>query len=214
MEIKDKPVTLESLKIAYNANREAIQASNNNISEHNVSETSHNDIRLLIDGLTARLTAIADSDDETLDQMSELIAYIKSNKSLIDSITTDKINVADIIDNLTTNVSNRPLSAKQGVVLKALIDAITIPTLLSQLSEDSTHRLVTDAEKESWNNKSNFSGKYSDLSDIPSFTLKLHTDGLVYVFIDGTPTGNGISIGDITTDNVSTLDEAKTYLGI
>lgn len=214
MEIKDKPVTLESLKIAYNANREAIQASNNNISEHNVSDTSHNDIRLLIDGLTARLTAIADSDDETLDQMSELIAYIKSNKSLIDSITTDKINVADIIDNLTTNVSNRPLSAKQGVVLKALIDAITIPTLLSQLSEDSTHRLVTDAEKESWNNKSNFSGKYSDLSDIPSFTLKLHTDGLVYVFIDGTPTGNGISIGDITTDNVSTLDEAKTYLGI
>lgn len=214
MEIKDKPVTLESLKIAYNANREAIQASNNNISEHNVSNTSHNDIRLLIDGLTARLTAIADSDDETLDQMSELIAYIKSNKSLIDSITTDKINVADIIDNLTTNVSNRPLSAKQGVVLKALIDAITIPTLLSQLSEDSTHRLVTDAEKESWNNKSNFSGKYSDLSDIPSFTLKLHTDGLVYVFIDGTPTGNGISIGDITTDNVSTLDEAKTYLGI
>lgn len=214
MEIKDKPVTLESLKIAYNANREAIQASNNNISEHNVSDASHNDIRLLIDGLTARLTAIADSDDETLDQMSELIAYIKSNKSLIDSITTDKINVADIIDNLTTNVSNRPLSAKQGVVLKALIDAITIPTLLSQLSEDSTHRLVTDAEKESWNNKSNFSGKYSDLSDIPSFTLKLHTDGLVYVFIDGTPTGNGISIGDITTDNVSTLDEAKTYLGI
>lgn len=214
MEIKDKPVTLESLKIAYNANREVIQASNNNISEHNVSDTSHNDIRLLIDGLTARLTAIADSDDETLDQMSELIAYIKSNKSLIDSITTDKINVADIIDNLTTNVSNRPLSAKQGVVLKALIDAITIPTLLSQLSEDSTHRLVTDAEKESWNNKSNFSGKYSDLSDIPSFTLKLHTDGLVYVFIDGTPTGNGISIGDITTDNVSTLDEAKTYLGI
>ena len=214
MEIKDKPVTLESLKIAYNANREAIQASNNNISEHNASDTSHNDIRLLIDGLTARLTAIADSDDETLDQMSELIAYIKSNKSLIDSITTDKINVADIIDNLTTNVSNRPLSAKQGVVLKALIDAITIPTLLSQLSEDSTHRLVTDAEKESWNNKSNFSGKYSDLSDIPSFTLKLHTDGLVYVFIDGTPTGNGISIGDITTDNVSTLDEAKTYLGI
>lgn len=214
MEIKDKPVTLESLKIAYDANREAIQASNNNISEHNASDTSHNDIRLLIDGLTARLTAIADSDDETLDQMSELIAYIKSNKSLIDSITTDKINVADIIDNLTTNVSNRPLSAKQGVVLKALIDAITIPTLLSQLSEDSTHRLVTDAEKESWNNKSNFSGKYSDLSDIPSFTLKLHTDGLVYVFIDGTPTGNGISIGDITTDNVATLDEVKAYLGI
>jgi hypothetical protein len=54
--------------------------------------------------------------------MSELIAYIKSNKNLIDGITTSKVNVADIIDNITTNVANKPLSAAQGVVLKSLID--------------------------------------------------------------------------------------------
>ena len=100
------------------------------VSEHNTASNAHNDIRLLVQGLTERLNALADSDDTTLDQMSEVVAYIKSNKSLIDAITTSKINVSDIIDNLTTNVSNKPLSAAQGVALKALIDGITIPEKL------------------------------------------------------------------------------------
>ncbi len=97
---------------------------------HNASTTAHNDIRQLISGLTSRLNALADSDDTTLDQLSEIVAYIKANKSLIDSITTSKVNVSDIIDNLTTSVSNKPLSAKMGVELKKLIDAIVIPTSL------------------------------------------------------------------------------------
>lgn len=100
------------------------------VSEHNVSEEAHNDIRLLVQGLTDRLNTLADSDDDTLDQMSEIVAYIKSNKTLIDAITTSKVSVADIVDNLTTNVSNKPLSAAQGVALKALIDGITIPETL------------------------------------------------------------------------------------
>lgn len=94
------------------------------VSKHNTSEKSHNDIRLLIEGLSSRLDAVADSDDTTLDQLSEIVAYIKSNKSLIESITTSKVNVSDIIDNLTTSVSNKPLSAKQGAELKKLIDNI------------------------------------------------------------------------------------------
>lgn len=107
------------------------------VSEHNTSEASHNDIRLLIEGLTNRLNALANSDDTTLDQMAEVVAYIKNNKSLIDGITTNKVSVSDIIDNLTSNVSNKPLSAKQGVALKALIDAIVVPTKTSQLQNDS-----------------------------------------------------------------------------
>ena len=56
--------------------------------------------------------------------MAEIVAYIKNNKTLIDNVTTSKVNVTDIINNLTTNVSNKPLSAAQGVALKALIDAL------------------------------------------------------------------------------------------
>ena len=96
----------------------------NSISAHNTSTDAHNDIRDLITGLTARLNTLADSDDTTLDQMSEIVEYIKSNKSLIDSITTNKVNVSDIINNLTTNVTNKPLSAAQGVAIKSLIDSL------------------------------------------------------------------------------------------
>ena len=138
------------------------------IASHNASSTSHNDIRLLVEGLENRLSALADSDDITLDQLSEIVAYIKSNKSLIDAITTNKVSVSDIIDNLTTNSATKPLSAAQGVVLKSLIDAIVIPTKLSELAADASHRLVTDTEKQTWNNKSDFSGSYNDLSDKPT----------------------------------------------
>lgn len=95
------------------------------LSTHNTSEISHSDIRLLISGLTTRLNALADSDDTTLDQLSEIVAYIKNNKSLIDGITTSKVNVSDIIDDLTTNSGDKVLSAKQGTILKGLITDLT-----------------------------------------------------------------------------------------
>lgn len=105
------------------------------VSAHNAGKDTHSDIRLLIQGLTERLNALADSDDTTLDQLSEIVAYIKSNRTLIEAITTSKVSVADIIDNLDTNVSDKPLSAAQGVALKALIDAITIPTVDNTLTQ-------------------------------------------------------------------------------
>ena len=123
------------------------------ISTHNTNTEAHNDIRKLITGLTNRLNALADSDDTTLDQLSEIVAYVKNNKSLIDGITTSKVNVADIINNLTTNVSNKPLSAAQGVALKALIDAITVPTKVSELTNDSgylTSFTETDPTVPAW----------------------------------------------------------------
>lgn len=109
---------------------EIVTTSESKVAAHNIGTDTHSDIRLLIQGLTDRLNAMADSDDTTLDQLSEIVAYIKSNRDLIAAITTDKVSVADIIDNLTTNVTNKPLSAAQGVALKALIDAISIPDKL------------------------------------------------------------------------------------
>lgn len=95
------------------------------LQSHNSSGSSHDDIRSLVSGLTTRLNALADSDDTTLDQLSEIVAYIKNNKSLIDNVTTGKVNVADIVDTLTSTSVNKPLSAKQGKVLKDLMDALT-----------------------------------------------------------------------------------------
>ena len=100
------------------------------VAAHNTSGAAHADLRALIEGLTSRLNALADSDDTTLDQLSEIVAYIKSNKTLIDAVTTGKVSTSDIVDNLTTNASGKVLSAAQGVALKAMIDGIVIPTAL------------------------------------------------------------------------------------
>lgn len=107
------------------------------ISTHNTATDAHNDIRLLINDVDTRLNALADSDDTTLDQMSEIVTYIKSNKELIENVTTNKVNVADIVNNLTTNVSNKPLSAAQGVALKNLVDGKLDSSTLSDAVDDA-----------------------------------------------------------------------------
>lgn len=112
-------------------------AKTSDLTSHNTNASAHNDIRLLVTELTNRLNALANSDDTTLDQMSEIVAYIKNNKSLIDGVTTGKVNVSDIINNLTTNVSNKPLSAAQGVALKALIDAKAAKSDLTGLATET-----------------------------------------------------------------------------
>ena len=132
---------------------DAAGTASNLVTGHNVATDSHNDIRELISGLNTRLNTLANSTDEDLDQMAELVTYIKNNKDLIDGITTNKVNVSDIINNLETNVENKPLSAAQGVALKALIDAITVPTKVSELTNDSgylTSFTETDPTVPAW----------------------------------------------------------------
>lgn len=200
------------------------------VTAHNADATAHNDLRVELKALSDRLNAFFDSDDMTLDELSEIVAYITNNKTLIESITTSKVSVSDIIDNLTTNVANKPLSAAQGVALKGLVDALSnslsnyalsseiptkvsqltndsefitcytetdptvpawakastkpsytaaevgalpdttvIPSTLSDLTEDSTHRLVTDTEKSNWNAK-------AEVSAIPTKVSELTND--------------------------------------
>lgn len=154
------------------------------IATHNVGESSHQDMRLLIANLVNRLNAIADSDDTTLDQLSEIVAYIKSNKSLIEAITTEKISYTDIVNNLETNVANKPLSASMGVALKAAIDAIVIPTKVSQFENDSGYAKTADVDVKLGNKQDKLSeyvstvngksGKvnltYSDVGALPADT--------------------------------------------
>ena len=55
--------------------------------------------------------------------MLELIA---NNKGDLESLTSGKVNISDIVNNLTTNNEAKVLSAAQGVVLKALIDEMQL----------------------------------------------------------------------------------------
>ena len=176
------------------------------VSEHNTASNAHNDIRVLLQGLANRLNALADSDDTTLDQMSEVVAYVKSNKSLIDAITTSKVSVSDIVDNLTTNVSNKPLSASQGVKLKALIDAIVVPTKLSELENDSGYAKTTDIPDKLPNpQKLTFAG---------AVTAEYDGSGAVTVTIPESSGGSGgtVRIEKLSTDTAVELEPNKLYI--
>ena len=96
----------------------------NKISSHNTSAEVHSDIRDLISALSTKVSNFLDVDDTTTDQLSEVLTLIENNKGTLDSLTSSKVNVSDIVDNLTTSNASKVLSAKQGVTLKVLIDAL------------------------------------------------------------------------------------------
>lgn len=118
---KTGAVTLKASDVGADASGTASKA----VSEHNVSSTAHNDLRVALKDLADRLSAALNSDDTTLDDLKEVVTYIKSNRTLIDAITTSKVSVADIINDLITNVADKPLSAAQGVIIKGLIDDVS-----------------------------------------------------------------------------------------
>lgn len=70
------------------------------------------------------------------------LAYLWGKIKLLIS---DKANTSDLAE-VATSGSYNDLANKP-----------TIPTSLSSLTSDSTHRVVTDTEKSTWNNKSNVS---------------------------------------------------------
>lgn len=50
------------------------------------------------------------------------------------------------------------------------VGALSDTTVLADLNTDAEHRTVTDAEKQIWNEKSDFSGDYNDLLNAPNIT--------------------------------------------
>ena len=118
------------------------------LSSHNTSKEAHNDIRLIITELSNKVTEFLDVDEDTTDQLSELLALINDNATDIEEITSGKVNVADIVNNLTTNAPNKPLSATQGKELKDLIDVLD---LALDTHDANTTKHITSPERTNWN---------------------------------------------------------------
>ena len=144
------------------------------INTHNTSTSAHSDIRELITDITTKLNNFLNVDDTTTDQLSEVLQLIENNKGTLESLTTNKINVSDIIDNLTTSNASKVLSAKQGVAIKELIDGLQgeldshthsisdVTNLQSTLNEKATQtaldthdsnttKHITSTERTNWN---------------------------------------------------------------
>ena len=116
----------------------------NKISAHNTSNAAHSDIRDLITALSTKVNNFLDVDDTTTDQLSEVLTLIENNKGTLESLTSSKVNVSDIVDNLTTSNDKKVLSAKQGVAIKALIDALQ-ETVDGKAPSEHTHTIKATA---------------------------------------------------------------------
>lgn len=89
----------------------------------------------------------------------------------------------------------------------ALPSDTDIPDALSDLVDDSTHRTVTDAEKAVWNAKSDFSGSYNDLTNLPTIPS---IDGLATeAYVNEAIT----AMVDSAPETLNTLNELAAALG-
>ncbi len=118
------------------------------------------------DALIKNNTMIANELNKTFAKRSD-VNELASNK--VDKVSGKGLSTNDY----TTDEKNKLAGIESG--------AQKNPTTLSQLSDDSTHRLVTDAEKTTWNGKQNiltFDATPTALSDNPvtSSGIKTYVD--------------------------------------
>lgn len=120
----------------------------NALFSHTTNEEAHNDIRILLQELSDQVNHFLDVDDTKKDQLSELLALIDENIEDIENLVAGYVKYTDIINNLTTNLDNKALSAAQGVELKRLIEEVRsqIATAINAHNADgNAHAGLIDA---------------------------------------------------------------------
>lgn len=144
---------------------------------------------------------------------------VERNPDIIEQILTRLDNVTEIPQEKVTEAVSTYMEA----------NPINVPKNLSDLKEDAEHRTVTDTEKQSWDNKSDFDGNYESLTGKPTIptvptTLpnpkaltimyggKAHTyDGSEAIAIT-IETGGIERIEKLATDTTVTLEPNKLYI--
>ena len=114
--------------------------------------------------ITVLVGSHTDADKAIEERYPSVLEDLKSKIENM-NITDEQLNV------IATKVAAKGFYTKSEV--DGLIAKIAVPTKLSQLGEDTTHRTVSDAEKQKWNNKSDFNGSYNSLIDKPTIPSKL-----------------------------------------
>lgn len=89
------------------------------------------------------MTTISDLKDAIVNKCNNLINSHNSNNNAHNTLFSNKINVSDVVDDLITSDGSKPLSAKQGKILKELLDSIMYNV---SLTSDKTRISAFDSE--------------------------------------------------------------------
>ena len=169
-----------------------LEGLESNIAELNYIKGARGNLQTQIDQLDAEVSSIII--DTELNDTSENPVQNKVLKAVLDN-KADKKDIPSVAGLATeTYVTSKVNEA---------VNNIQIPSKLSELNEDATHRVVTDSEKATWSAKSDFSGDYNDLTnkpDIPSI------EGLVS---EGYVTSKATELADNAKSEA--IATAKTY---
>lgn len=140
----------------------------------------------------------------------------------------------EVIEYILANLGGTVTQEQIAEALKNyfLANPINVPKNLSDLQDDAEHRTVTDTEKQSWNDKSDFSGNYEDLKGKPTIptiptvptklpnpqALTITYGGKAHIY-DGSEaiaitieTGGIERIEKLATDTTVTLEPNKLYV--
>ena len=169
---------------------------------------------------------VTPSDKEQMQQaiQNNIVRINELDDTKVDKIEGKGLSTNDYTDEEKTKLAS--LENYDDTEIKADIldlqtnkaDKNEIPTTLAELTDDSTHRLVSDTEKTTWNNKSDFSGNYNDLTNKPDlsgfitkevndliyYTLKTNTGSLIDLEINSSTYVITLSLKDIDGNVIST----------
>lgn len=183
-----------------------------------------------------------DTDTEIEDTYADVILDLISR---VDTLEKEPISEEQIEKSVKSYLEKNPIEETDPTVpewakaeekptytaseVGALPDTTEIPKNLSDLQDDAEHRTVTDTEKQSWNNKSDFSGNYEDLQGKPTIptvptnlpnpqALTITYGGKAHIY-DGSEaiaitieTGGIERIEKLATDTTVTLEPNKLYV--
>lgn len=191
---------------------------------------------------TGKAKETIDTDKEIEDTYADVILDLISR---VDTLEKEPISEEQIEKSVKSYLEKNPIEETDPTVpewakaeekptytaeeVGALPDTTEIPKKLSDLQEDAEHRTVTDTEKQNWNNKSDFSGNYEDLTGKPTIptvpttlpnpnALTITYGGQSYEY-DGSEaiaitieTGGIERIEKLATDTTVTLEPNKLYI--
>lgn len=116
---------------------QASQSASNALASKNAAKISEDNAKASEQNIQSHISNSSNPHNTTASQVG---AYSKTES---DTKYNLKINITDIIDNLTSTLNNKPLSANQGRILKGYIDSLNTLLTSNDTSLDTLQEIVS-----------------------------------------------------------------------